>query len=83
MVDELVERVISAQDRETQVATARALDRVLLWGHYVIPHWHSREHLVLYWDKFGRPDLLPRNDLAPIRTWWVDPVREARLRERR
>ena len=83
VVDELVERVISAQDRATQVATARALDRVLLWGHYVIPHWHSRQHLVIHWDKFGRPGVLPRNDLAPIRTWWVDPVRKARLRERR
>ncbi len=83
VVDELVERVISAQDRGTQVATARALDRVLLWGHYVIPHWHSREHRVIYWDKFGRPGVLPRNDLAPVRTWWVDPVKEARLRERR
>ena len=80
VVDALVERLIAAPDRATQVATARALDRVLLWGHYVIPHWHSRYHRVIYWDKFGRPDILPANDLALLRTWWVDGEKAARRR---
>src|SRR5262249_4100906 len=40
VVDRLIELVISAPDRPALVARTRALDRVLLWGHYVIPHWH-------------------------------------------
>ena len=42
VVDELIELVISAPSRKSLVARTRALDRVLLWGYYVIPNWHSR-----------------------------------------
>ncbi|MGH6886498.1 MAG: extracellular solute-binding protein, partial [Geminicoccales bacterium] len=37
VVDELIELVIQAPTRESLVQRTRALDRVLLWGHYVIP----------------------------------------------
>ncbi len=74
VVDELVELVIAAPDRESLVARTRALDRVLLWGHYVIPHWHIRHFRVAYWDKFDRPAITPEYDLA-FDTWWVDPAR--------
>ena len=73
VVDDLVEQLIAARDRPTQVATARALDRILLWGHYVIPHWHSRSYRLVYWNKFGRPRTIPANGLAFMRTWWVEP----------
>ena len=53
VVDELIDLVIQAPDRASLVARTRALDRVLLWGHYVIPHWHIRAFRVAYWDKFG------------------------------
>ena len=79
VVDDLVERLIIAQDRRTQVATAQALDRVLLWGHYLVPHWHSRNYRLIYWDKFGRPETLPRNGLGFPATWWIDPLKFSRL----
>ena len=53
VVDKLIDLVIQAPDRPSLVARTRALDRVLLWGHYVIPHWHIRAFRVVYWDKFG------------------------------
>src|SRR3546814_10119881 len=37
VVDELIELMISAPSRESLIQRTRALDRVLLWGHYVIP----------------------------------------------
>ena len=77
-VDELVERIISAPDRATQVAAARALDRVLLWGHYVIPTWHSRSYRLVYWDKLGRPSAPPANGLGFPATWWYDKGSAAR-----
>ncbi len=40
VVDALVEELIHAPNRAALVTAARALDRVLLWGHYVVPHWH-------------------------------------------
>jgi microcin C transport system substrate-binding protein len=70
-VDQLVELLIAASDRDHQVAIARVLDRALQWGHYVIPLWHSVDDRLITWDKFGRPDTLPGKDLGIIRTWWV------------
>lgn len=79
VVDALVDLVIAAPDRESLIHRTRALDRVLLWGHYVIPHWHIRSFRVAYWDKFGRPEVTPRYALA-FDAWWVDPSREAALK---
>ncbi|WP_144184641.1 extracellular solute-binding protein [Elioraea rosea] len=82
VIDELVELVINAPDREQLITRTRALDRVLLWGHYVVPHWHSRVFRVAFWDKFDRPATPPRYGLG-FDTWWVDTAREARLAEAR
>lgn len=78
VVDELVELLIASDDREALVNRTRALDRVLLWGHYVIPHWHIQAFRVAYWDKFERPANPAKYDLA-FETWWVDRQKEARL----
>ncbi|HEY7577467.1 MAG TPA: extracellular solute-binding protein [Acetobacteraceae bacterium] len=73
-VDALVERVVTAQDRQTLTTAARALDRVLLWRWYLVPNWDSESFHIAYWDRFGHPD-------KPIRqgfnfdTWWVDPAK--------
>ena len=83
VVDKLVERVIAAESRQVQVALTRALDRVLLWGHYVIPGWYSRDYRLVYWDKFGKPAQPPKNGLGFPRTWWYDADRAAELRQQR
>jgi microcin C transport system substrate-binding protein len=81
-VDRLIDLVIQAPDRPSLVARTRALDRVLLWGHYVIPHWHIRAFRVAYWDKFARPATSPRFALG-FDTWWVDAQKEAALARRK
>jgi microcin C transport system substrate-binding protein len=81
-VDRLIDLVIAAPDRPGLVARTRALDRVLLWGHYVIPHWHIRAYRVVYWDRFGRPPVSPKYALG-FDTWWVDPQKEAALARRK
>lgn len=78
VVDDLVELLIAADDRQTLVNRTRALDRVLLWNHYVIPQWHITYFRVAYWDKFSRPATQAKYDLA-FDAWWVDPVKEAKL----
>jgi microcin C transport system substrate-binding protein len=82
IVDRLIDLVIQAPDRPGLVARTRALDRVLLWGHYVIPHWHIRAFRVVYWDKFARPAVSPKNALG-FDTWWVDATKEAALARRK
>lgn len=69
-VDTLVEQVISAPDRESLVARTRALDRVLLWNHYVIPQWYMGANRLAFWNKFGRPDSVPMQGYQ-IMSWWA------------
>ncbi|MCG8650544.1 MAG: extracellular solute-binding protein, partial [Pirellulales bacterium] len=38
-VDELIKRIIFAEDRDEQVAAVKALDRVMMWNQYVIPSY--------------------------------------------
>ncbi|WP_421859134.1 extracellular solute-binding protein [Oricola sp.] len=79
VVDALVDEVIFAKDRETLVAATHALDRVLLWGYYYIPQWHTPEVWLAWWDKFGIPDTQPAYAGADLESWWVIPEKEAAL----
>jgi microcin C transport system substrate-binding protein len=76
VVDALIDKIITAPDRKSLVAACRALDRVLLWGHYVVPNWYSRKYRIAYWNKFARPGIKPKYALGFIDTWWVDPGKE-------
>ena len=78
VVDALIEKIIAAPDREALIAAARALDRVLQWGHYLIPNWHIRAYRVAYWDLFERPEQSPKYALG-FETWWVDEAKAARI----
>ena len=75
VVDDLIEAVIAASDREALIAACRALDRVLLWSHYVVPLWHLRSYRVAYWDIFGRPEIMARYDHGFPSAWWIEPDR--------
>tara|TARA_B100000745_G_scaffold221786_1_gene147901 strand:- start:7221 stop:9041 length:1821 start_codon:yes stop_codon:yes gene_type:complete len=70
VVDDLIEKLIMAPTREELITATRALDRVLLWGNYVVPHWHIRSHRLGYWNKFGRPEIIPPYGLD-LYAWWV------------
>lgn len=74
VVDALVETVINAPDREALITATRALDRVLLWGHHVIPQWHSRKYNVAYWNHLARPERPVRTGFA-FDTWWSTGAR--------
>lgn len=78
-VDALIDAVVNAPSRRALVAAARALDRVLMHGHYWIPQWYKGEHNLAVWDKFGRPAVKPRYHRGVIRLWWEDAEKAARL----
>jgi microcin C transport system substrate-binding protein len=82
VVDELIELVISASNRESLVQRTRALDRVLLWGHYAIPQLISPYDRIIYWDKFGLPEITPMHGVSSS-YWWFDPVKAANLEQAR
>ena len=70
VVDSLIETVIAAPDRASLVERVHALDRVLQWGHWVVPHWHIPHDRIAYWGKFDRPKVIPTQGVQ-IDTWWV------------
>jgi microcin C transport system substrate-binding protein len=70
-VDALTDRIVFAADREALVAATRALDRVLLWNHYVVPQWTYNKVRTARWDRYQRPALMPRYGLSAFPTiWW-------------
>ncbi len=71
VVDELVEYLINAPTREELVYRTRALDRVLLHHHYVIPNWFLASDRIAYWSFLKRPETVPK-DGADVDNWWVE-----------
>lgn len=72
VVDRLLEQLLAAHSREDQVAAARALDRVLLWQHYMIPNWYLAYHRLAYRNRFA---FMPTPPYAlALNTWWLKPV---------
>ena len=78
VVDGLIEAVTAAHDRDRLVGAIRAMDRVLSWGHYVVPLYYLAEDRVAYWDAFGRPEVTPTYGYV-IETWWADRAKAAAL----
>ncbi|MEM7524803.1 MAG: extracellular solute-binding protein, partial [Pseudomonadota bacterium] len=76
-VDILIDRIIFAKDRETLEAASRALDRVLLWNHYMIPQLYASKERIAWWDRFGHPDPLPPRAIGFPTVWWWDEAKAA------
>jgi len=82
-VDAMIDKVIFAKDRAELIAATRALDRVLLWNRYVVPLFTYDKERTARWDRFGRPDLMPkygRSDFPTI--WWWDAAKAAKTGSR-
>jgi microcin C transport system substrate-binding protein len=79
-IDKLIERLIYAKDRDDLVAATKALDRVLLWNHYVVPQWTYTKVRTARWDRFGRPTELPKYGQSGFPfVWWYDADKAARI----
>ena len=70
-IDQIIEELIQADSREDLITHVRALDRILLHGHYVIPMWHYNKWRIAHWSKIERPD--PLSGISPLisDTWWA------------
>ena len=79
-IDKLVEMVIESPDRESLISRTRALDRVLLWNHYVIPHFHLQASRLVFWNIFGRPKNVAKYSSGFPNTWWLDIAKEKEVR---
>jgi microcin C transport system substrate-binding protein len=82
-VDAMIDQVIFAKNRPDLVAATKALDRVLLWNHYVVPQWFYGKIRSARWDRFSHPDPLPKYGMSGFPTvWWWDADKAAKTGSR-
>jgi microcin C transport system substrate-binding protein len=77
-VDALIDKIIYADDRETLEAATRALDRVLLAQHNIIPSYGLRNTRSARWDRFSHPENLPEYSSGFPSIWWYDDAKAAK-----
>ena len=71
-VDAMIAALVAARDRPQLVAAARALDRILISGDYVVPLFYPPEIWVARWPWIARPQQAPLTGLQ-IESWWRIP----------
>ena len=71
--------MIFTKDRDELVAATKALDRVLLWNHYVVPGWTIDSTRTARWDRYARPEKLPAYSYGFPEIWWYDKERAAKV----
>jgi microcin C transport system substrate-binding protein len=82
-VDAMIERVVFAKNRTDLVTAARALDRILLWNHYVVPQWNYSKMRTARWDRFSHPETLPKYGISAFPSlWWWDADKAAKVGSR-
>ncbi|MFK8032722.1 MAG: extracellular solute-binding protein [Hyphomicrobiales bacterium] len=80
-VDALIQRIIFAKNREELIAATKAMDRVLLANHYIIPGWTILKTRTARWDRFSHPEVLPAySEPAFPSIWWYDEEKAARVK---
>ena len=82
-VDAMIEHVVFAKTYEDLVAAAKALDRVLLWNHYVVPQWSYNKVRTARWDRFSHHNPLPKYGMSAFPSlWWWDADKAAKTASR-
>jgi microcin C transport system substrate-binding protein len=77
-IDALIDKLVIADDRETQMAITAALDRTLLHHHFVVPGYTLRNARIAHWDRFSHPETLPEFSSGFPTIWWWDAEKAAK-----
>ncbi len=68
-VDEVIEKIKTAQTQEELITATHALDRILLHLYLVIPHWYSSMTRLLHKTELIAPKTIPLHGMN-LMTWW-------------
>ena len=79
VIDELVEKVIAATDRQELLHNTRALDRILKWQYYAVPQWHLAKDRVAWWRKLQFEDRQPSFIGTDLYSFWINEKIEREL----
>lgn len=80
-VDQLVDKIIAAPNREELITRCRAMDRILLQGYYLIPNWYTSNWHLAFWNKFSYPKKFPPYGVGFF-GWWIDKTKLERLEKK-
>ncbi len=69
VVDALTDKLVAAVTRQELVAAARALDRTLLAGYYILPLYNLPAQHIAHWARIKIP-VKPSLSGSMIETWW-------------
>ncbi len=68
-IDTLAASITKADDRQTLVARARALDRAIMWGYYFIPMNYLGRDMVAHTTDIHRPKTVPIYGIVQDAMW--------------
>ncbi|SFJ16203.1 peptide/nickel transport system substrate-binding protein [Phyllobacterium sp. CL33Tsu] len=70
-IDALLDKMLAVRGQEEFTSTVRALDRLLISGHYMIPIYYQPEQWVARWSHLHHPE---KTSLVgnQLNTWWSD-----------
>ena len=71
VIDDVIQKLATAKNREQQVAYTHILDRLLRAGYYQIPTYGKGENWYAYWNMYQQPKVKPVLS-SGIEYWWVD-----------
>ncbi|RZS89259.1 peptide/nickel transport system substrate-binding protein [Phyllobacterium myrsinacearum] len=71
VVDALIDKMLAVHGQAEFVSIVRALDRVLISGHYMVPIYYQPEQWIAYWAHLQHPDKTSLNGYQ-LQTWWSD-----------
>ena len=73
-IDALLKDILAAESREDFVETVRALDRVLISQHYVVPLYFLPEQWVARWTRVDHPEKQSVSGYT-YPTWYATPAK--------
>ena len=77
-IDALIDKLVVADDRGTQLAITAAIDRVLLHNYYMVPSYSLRNSRIAHWNRFSHPENLPDFSSGFPTIWWWDAEKAAK-----
>ena len=78
VIDEVIEQVIHAPNRQQLVVRTKVLDRLLRAGYYQIPTYGKGENWFAYWNMYQQPKVKPKLS-SGIEYWWSDAAQAQKV----
>ena len=77
-IDEAIQLVINAPNREQLILRTKVLDRLLRSGYYQILTYGKGENWLAYWNMYEQPKIKPKLNVG-VDYWWSNPEKAKKV----